>query len=53
MVALGQRVDHKCPCGRDLRHRGSCQFRQNYRNVKEHANDESARPTMILRRQHS
>ena len=35
MVALGQRVDHKCPCGKDVRHRGSCRFRRAYRPEKE------------------
>jgi hypothetical protein len=35
MVALGQRVDHKCPCGKDVRHRGSCRFRRAYRTEKE------------------
>jgi hypothetical protein len=38
MVALGQQIDHRCPCGRDLRHRGSCQFRRIYRTEKEKAN---------------
>ena len=35
MVALGQRVDHKCPCGKEMRHRGSCRFRRAYRTEKE------------------
>jgi hypothetical protein len=32
MVALGQQMNHRCPCGRELRHRGSCEFRRNYKN---------------------
>lgn len=35
MVALGQRVDHKCPCGKAIRHRGSCRFRRAYGTEKE------------------
>jgi len=35
MVALGQRVDHKCPCGKAIRHRGSCRFRRAYRTEEE------------------
>ena len=38
MVALGQPMDHRCPCGRALRHRGSCQFRQTYHIVRKEAN---------------
>ena len=34
MVAVGGPIDHKCPCGRDLRHRGSCEFRQSYQVTK-------------------
>ena len=34
MVAVGGQIDHKCPCGRELRHRGSCEFRQSYRDKK-------------------
>jgi hypothetical protein len=33
MVAIGGQPDHKCPCGRDLRHRGSCEFRQSYQTA--------------------
>jgi hypothetical protein len=37
MVAIGGQIDHKCPCGRDLRHRGSCEFRQSYQVTKVEA----------------
>jgi hypothetical protein len=39
MVAFWRQIDHRCPCGRDLRHRGSCQFRRTYRAEEEKAND--------------
>jgi hypothetical protein len=35
MMALGQSVNHRCPCGKELRHRGSCRFRRTYRTEKE------------------
>jgi hypothetical protein len=38
MVAFWRQIDHRCPCGRDLRHRGSCQFRREYRAGEEKAN---------------
>jgi hypothetical protein len=38
MVAVGAKIDHKCPCGRDLRHRGSCEFRQSYRTTDHSTN---------------
>ncbi len=31
MVAVRKRSDHRCPCGKELRHRGSCWFRQSYK----------------------
>ena len=31
MLAVGKPIDHKCPCGKELRHRGSCCFRQSYK----------------------
>jgi len=41
MVALGQQMDHRCPCGRELRHRGSCEFRQRYGTKKGRAVDKN------------
>ena len=41
MAAVGGRIDHKCPCGRDLRHRGSCEFRQSYQWAKVEASVEN------------
>jgi hypothetical protein len=41
MVAVGGQIDHKCPCGRDLRHRGSCEFRQSYQVTKVEASVEN------------
>ena len=41
MVAVGGQIDHKCPCGRDLRHRGSCEFRQSYQWTKVEASVEN------------
>ena len=41
MVAVGGKIDHKCPCGRDLRHRGSCEFRQSYQVTKSEASVEN------------
>jgi hypothetical protein len=38
MLAFWQQIDHRCPCGRDLRHRGSCQFRRTYRAGVEKGN---------------
>jgi hypothetical protein len=38
MVAVRGQIDHKCPCGRDLRHRGSCEFRQSYQTVDHSTN---------------
>jgi hypothetical protein len=50
MLALGQRIDHKCPCGKDLRHRGSCQFRQTYRADREKAGaDHQTKGSRVLR----
>jgi hypothetical protein len=50
MLALGQRIDHKCPCGKDLRHRGSCQFRQTYRADREEAGaDNQTKGNGVLR----
>jgi hypothetical protein len=50
MLALGQRIDHKCPCGKDLRHRGSCQFRQTYRADREKAGaDNQTKGNGVLR----
>ena len=50
MLALGQRIDHKCPCGKDLRHRGSCQFRQTYRADREKAGaDNQTKGSGVLR----
>lgn len=31
MLAAGKPSDHRCPCGKELRHRGSCRFRQSYK----------------------
>jgi hypothetical protein len=31
MIAGRKRIDHRCPCGKELRHRGSCWFRRSYR----------------------
>jgi hypothetical protein len=51
MVAVGGQIDHKCPCGRELRHRGSCEFRQRYQVTKVEASlenqtaDRSTTPT--------
>jgi hypothetical protein len=41
MAAVGGQIDHKCPCGRDLRHRGSCEFRQSYEWAKVEASVEN------------
>jgi len=41
MAAVGGQIDHKCPCGRDLRHRGSCEFRQSYEWEKVEASVEN------------
>jgi hypothetical protein len=38
MVAVGAKIDQKCPCGRDLRHRGSCEFRRSYRMTDHSTN---------------
>jgi hypothetical protein len=43
MVAAGGQIDHKCPCGRDLRHRGSCQFRQSYQTAEHSTNSRLCR----------
>ena len=52
MLALGQRIDHKCPCGKALRHRGSCQFRQTYRADREKAGaDNQSKGNGVLRTQ--
>jgi hypothetical protein len=37
MLAVRKRIDHKCPCGKELRHRGSCRFRQEYLMAKDKA----------------
>jgi hypothetical protein len=41
MVAAGGPIDHKCRCGRDLRHRGSCEFRQRYQSTRVEATVEN------------
>jgi hypothetical protein len=40
MFAVRKRIDHKCPCGKELRHRGACRFRQGYLTRKGNARDE-------------
>ena len=30
MFAVRKRIEHKCPCGKELRHPGACRFRQGY-----------------------
>ena len=35
MLAVRKRIDHKCPCGKELRHRGACRFRQEYQITRE------------------
>ena len=34
MLAVRKQIDHKCPCGKELRHRGACRFRQGYQTTK-------------------
>jgi hypothetical protein len=41
MLAVRKRIDHNCPCGKKLRHRGSCRFRQEYLMAKDKAPDEN------------
>jgi hypothetical protein len=41
MLAVRKRIDHKCPCGKELRHQGSCRFRQGYQKEKGNAHDEN------------
>ena len=41
MLAVRKRIDHNCPCGKKLRHRGSCRFRQEYPMAKDKAPDEN------------
>jgi hypothetical protein len=41
IMALGQQMDHRCPCGRELRHRGSCEFRRSYGTKKERSIDKN------------
>jgi hypothetical protein len=38
MVAVGGQIDQKCRCGRALRHRGSCEFRQSYQTADPSTN---------------
>jgi hypothetical protein len=40
-MALEQQMDHRCPCGRELRHRGSCEFRRSYGTKKERSIDKN------------
>lgn len=44
MLAVGRQIDHRCPCGRELRHRGSCQFRQSYQAEKKNVCGENQTP---------
>jgi hypothetical protein len=41
MLAVRKRIDHKCPCGKELRHRGACRFRQGYQTARGNAHDEN------------
>jgi hypothetical protein len=41
MFAVRKRIDHKCPCGKELRHRGACRFRQEYLAGKRNSHDEN------------
>src|ERR1700720_123963 len=41
MLTVRKRIDHKCPCGKELRHRGACRFRQEYLMPKDKAPDEN------------
>jgi hypothetical protein len=41
MFAVRKRIDHKCPCGKELRHRGACRFRQGYLTRNGNARDEN------------
>lgn len=36
MAAVNGGADKRCPCGKQLRHRGSCSFRQQYRKLRRH-----------------
>jgi hypothetical protein len=36
MAAIAGGCDKKCPCGKPIRHRGTCSFRLNYRKLREH-----------------
>lgn len=36
MAILNGESPFKCPCGKPLRHRGSCKFRQTYKKVRAH-----------------
>jgi len=47
MLAVQKRIDHKCPCGKELRHRGACRFRQGYQLEKGKAHEEN-RSSVIL-----
>lgn len=48
MVAVGGQIAHKCPCGRGLRHRGSCQFRQSYQTADHSKNSRVPRTAVGL-----
>jgi hypothetical protein len=36
MAAINGGTDKLCPCGKPLRHRGSCKFRLNYKKLRQH-----------------
>ena len=37
MAAINGGTDKKCPCGKPLRHRGSCRFRQQYKALRRNS----------------
>jgi hypothetical protein len=48
MLAVLKRIDHKCPCGKELRHRGTCRFRQGYQMEKSKARDENLSSVIVV-----
>lgn len=41
MLAVGKQINHRCPCGKELRHRGSCWFRQSYKRGSGKVDDKN------------
>jgi hypothetical protein len=41
MLRAGKQNGHRCPCGKELRHRGSCWFRQSYKRGSGKGDDKN------------